>query len=112
MIGKYYGKSFDLNFLRQKCSITKIGVSMLGISEAAEAIGFRTLGVKVTAAKLTKAMDAGPCIIHWQQNHFVVLYKIRSSLFSKTQEYCIADPAKGLLKLSSADFIQKWKGTS
>jgi ATP-binding cassette subfamily B protein len=62
MIGKFYGKSFDLNYLRQKCSINKIGVSMLGISEAAEAIGFRTLGVKVTTDKLIKAMDA---VVHY-----------------------------------------------
>jgi ATP-binding cassette subfamily B protein len=81
MIAKWYGKSFDLNYLRQKCSINKIGVSMLGISEAAEAIGFRTLGVKLTTKKLIKAMDAGPCIIHWQNNHFVVLYKVKKRWF-------------------------------
>lgn len=91
---------------------------MLGISEAAEAIGFRTFGVKVTTDKLIKAMDAGPCIIHWQQNHFVVLYKVKRPLLpsllgrGRGWGYFIADPAKGLLKLSSAEFIEKWKGSA
>lgn len=113
MISKWYGKSFDLNYLRQKCSITKIGVSMLGISEAAEALGYRTLGVKVTTHKLIKAMDAGPCVIHWQQNHFVVLHKVKSPLYWRSavgEVFHIADPAKGHLKLSRAEFDHYWKG--
>ena len=85
---------------------------MLGISEAAEAIGFRTLGVKVTLEKLIKAMDAGPCIIHWQQNHFVVLYRIKKSFIKNSFTYFIADPAKGLLTLNRDEFLEKWKGSS
>lgn len=112
IIAKFYGKSFDLNYLRQKCSITKIGVSMHGIAEAAEAIGFRTLGVKIDEKKLYRAMDAGPCVIHWQQNHFVVLYKVVRSSFSEKTKYYISDPARGLVVLNSSEFLKAWKGQS
>lgn len=103
MIAKWYGKNYDLNYLRQKCNITKIGVNMLGISEAAESIGFRTLGVRIDIEKLKKAMDAGPMIVHWNMDHFVVLYKIKKNRFY------ISDPAKGLVSLKQSDFINAWK---
>ena len=78
MIAKYYGKSFSLNELRTKSFITREGVSLLGISEAAEAIGFRTMGVKLPFDKMV--VDAPlPCIVHWNQSHFAVLYKIKKN---------------------------------
>ena len=76
MIAKYYGKNYTLQSLREKSFITREGVSMLGISEAAESIGFRTTGVKITLEQLKKDVPL-PCILHWNQNHFVVLYKIK-----------------------------------
>lgn len=76
IIAKYYGKEYSAEMLRRNCHITRNGVSMLGISEAAEHIGFKTLGVKITFKQL--AEDAKlPCILHWNQNHFVVCYKIK-----------------------------------
>lgn len=76
MIAKYYGKEYSAEMLRQHCHITRNGVSMLGISEAAEYLGFRTLGVRITMEQL--AHDASlPCILHWNQNHFVVCYKVK-----------------------------------
>jgi len=75
MIAKYYGRSYNQQNLREKCFITREGVSMLGISDAAESIGMHTQGVKITLEQLIDNLPL-PCILHWNQNHFVVLYKI------------------------------------
>ncbi len=81
MVAKYYNRSISLQFIRDKTQIGKEGVNLLGISEAAEAIGFRSQSVKLNYASLI--MDAVlPAILHWNQNHFVVLYKVKQkSLF-------------------------------
>ncbi|MDR3286967.1 MAG: peptidase domain-containing ABC transporter, partial [Prevotellaceae bacterium] len=79
IVAKYYGKLYSNKFLREKSFITREGVSMLGISDAAESIGFRTQGVKITLAQLQEAPL--PCILHWNQSHFVVLYKIKKDKF-------------------------------
>ena len=76
MIAKYYGKSYTMQTLRERCFITREGVSMQGISDAAERIGFRTLGVRLTFEQLADETLL-PCILHWNQNHFVVCYKIK-----------------------------------
>ena len=76
MIAKYYGKSYTMQTLRERCFITREGVSMQGISDAAERIGFRTLGVRLTFEQLANETLL-PCILHWNQNHFVVCYKIK-----------------------------------
>ena len=75
MIAKYYGKSYTAQTLRQRSYITREGVSLLGISDAAESIGMRTMGVKTTLENLEKE-KVTPFIAHWNQNHFVVVYKI------------------------------------
>ena len=91
MIAKYYGKEYSAEMLRQHCHITRNGVSMLGISEAAEYLGFRTLGVRITMEQL--AHDASlPCILHWNQNHFVVCYKVKKYRSGRYRFY-IADSA-------------------
>ncbi|MDR2410932.1 MAG: hypothetical protein LBE13_22860, partial [Bacteroidales bacterium] len=72
MIAKHYGKHYRLEHLREHCFLTREGVSLLGISEAAEKIGFRTTGVKITFEQLCEAPL--PCIVHWKQRHFVVVY--------------------------------------
>jgi ATP-binding cassette subfamily B protein len=101
MITKYYGKAFALQTLREMSQIGKGGVNMLGISEAAEIIGLRTHALKIDYATLTS--DALlPCILHWNQYHFVVLYKVsKKTLF-------IADPAAGLVKYTPNEFLQRW----
>jgi len=76
MVAKHYGQNFTAQSLREKAQIGKEGVSLLGIAEAAEAIGFRTLGVKIPFEKLA-AEATLPCIVHWQQNHFVVVYGVK-----------------------------------
>ena len=108
MIAKSYGKDYSLSFLREKSYIGKEGVSIKSISEAAEAIGFRTLAVKLplhkngsqNASDLTQAPL--PCVVHWNQNHFVVVHKITKS------KVHIADPAVGKLKLTHKDFEESY----
>ena len=124
IVAKHYGKTFSLEGLRERAHITREGVSMLGIAEAAENIGFRTIGVKISIEKLKQI--SFPCIVHWNQNHFVVLYKIqkfeglkiRKFLgFSEKNSYTlnsthlklyVSDPAGGLLKYTEEEFCKCW----
>ena len=101
MIAKHYGRNYTLQHLRERSFITREGVSMLGISDAAETIGFRTVGVKVTLEKLKKEALL-PCILHWNQNHFVVLYKV------KKDRYYIADPASKKVIFNEEEFKKCW----
>lgn len=101
MIAKYHGKSYSLQNLREKCFIGREGVSLLGISDAAEAIGMRTVSVRVPFEKLDEEVPL-PCIAHWDQRHFVVVYKI-----SRGQVH-VADPAHGLIKYSREEFLKSW----
>ncbi len=75
MVAEYYGRKYTLQNLRNKSHITREGVSMLGISDAAETIGFRTMGVKASVEKMVQEQPV-PFIAHWRQVHFVVVYKI------------------------------------
>ena len=110
MVAKYYGKSYSLQSLRDKCHITRQGVSMLGISDAAESIGLRSCGVKLTWDQLKREATL-PCIVHWNQNHFVVVYQIKSSNHKCSVK--VADPASGLLEYDENAFLNSWlpKGT-
>ncbi|QEM12341.1 peptidase domain-containing ABC transporter [Mucilaginibacter rubeus] len=100
MIAKHYGRTIQLQELRNLCQISRSGVSLLGVSEAAEKIGFRTLGVKLTFEQLNDIEL--PAILHWRQNHFVILYRIQR------ETYWIADPGVGLIKLTGADVKENW----
>lgn len=100
MVAKFHGKNFSLQHLRDISGINREGVSLLGISEAAEKIGFRTMGSKLSVEQI--ADIELPAILHWEQNHFVVLYGV------KNERYKIADPAKGLIEYSKAEFIKHW----
>ena len=110
MIAKYYGKEYSAEMLRNHCHITRNGVSMLGISEAAEYLGFRTLGVKITMEQLVH--DASlPCILHWNQNHFVVCYKVKKNRSGRYRFY-ISDPASQKLCYTEEEFMRCWLSTS
>ena len=104
MIAKFYDRVYSIQNLREKAFITREGVSMLGISEAAEAIGFRTQGVRITVEELEKECPL-PCILHWNQWHFVVCYKIKKGKFY------IADPAAGLITYTREEFKRCWVST-
>lgn len=156
MISTYFGRHYTAQTLRERAQINKEGVSLLGIAEAAESIGMKAVGVRTSLAKLTDEMPL-PCILHWGQSHFVVLYKIKttdslsrrflaslrggrkpdsafqypppSSANAKqagsenevpasgqddtlaTTTFYIADPATGLVALTSAEFRHKWLST-
>lgn len=101
MIAKYYGRHYTLEGLRQRCHISREGVSLLGISSAAEEIGFKTIGVHLPFSQLKDEVPL-PCIVHWRQNHFVVVYKIHRGIVY------VADPASGLLKYSEKEFLDGW----
>lgn len=107
MVAKHYKKNLSIQTLRTKAEIGKEGVSLLGIAQAAEDIGFKTLAVKVSFEKLTTEAPM-PCIIHWQQNHFVVVYKITKSRLGKDLLIHVADPGRGLLTYSKDEFCQGW----
>lgn len=110
MIAKYYGKNYSLQSLRMKCHITRAGVSMLGISDAAELIGFRTKGVKLIWQQLCDEAPL-PCIVHWNQNHFVVVYNIKKK-FNSAEEYIyVADPAQGRFVYKRDEFLKCWYST-
>jgi ATP-binding cassette, subfamily B, bacterial len=104
MVAGFYKMNFSLESLRKKCYITREGVSFLGLSEAADSLGFRTIGVKVHFEVLTQNVPF-PCIVHWRQKHFVVVHKI------KNDKIWIADPAVGLMKFSRDEFVQNWAST-
>lgn len=105
MIAHYYGRKHNLQYLRERSFVTRDGVSMLGISDAAESIGFRTYGVRITLDQLKK--DAlFPCILHWNQRHFVVLYGIRKN------RYVVADPASTLVTFTEEEFKRCWYSTN
>lgn len=101
MIAKHYGRHYTLESLRQRCHISREGVSLLGISAAAEEIGFKTLGVHLSFEQLKNEAPL-PCIVHWRQNHFVVVYKIRRG------KVYVADPGAGLLQYSEQEFLNGW----
>ena len=95
--------------LRHLCSLGKDGVSLLGISKAAETIGFKTVGGRLSFETLLNEVPL-PCIAHWNQNHFVVVYKIRKRSRGKFTVY-VADPAKGLITYSKEEFCEHWAST-
>lgn len=87
MIARYYGKIYSLQYLRTRSYITREGVSMLGISEAAENIGLRTKGYRLSWEELRDEVPL-PCIVHWKQRHFVVVYDIRKK--RKKEVVCVS----------------------
>ena len=110
MVSKFYGKSYPAAYLREKCHTNRAGVSMLSISDAGEDIGFRTLGVKLTFERLCEEVNL-PCIIHWNQNHFAVVYDIKKKRDGQYKIY-IADPASELLVYKKEAFLKCWLSIS
>jgi ATP-binding cassette subfamily B protein len=119
MVAKFYGKSYSNQFLRERSFITREGVSMLGIADAAESIGFRTQGVKITLEQLCEAPL--PCILHWNQRHFVVLYRTKGKKREGTKatphsrirafnhsRFYISDPAGSKYTLDKEGFLKCW----
>lgn len=108
MVADWHGRRYSLDYLRQGAFIGKEGVSLLGISKAAESLGFKTLGGRFTIEKLAKHAPQ-PCILHWNQNHFVILHKVTQK--QKRYIFHVADPGKGLLKYTQEEFTNHWIST-
>lgn len=101
MVAKYFGRYYSLQYLRDKCGITKEGVSLLGISTAAESIGLHTVAVKCTIADLMIKVPF-PVIVHWNENHFVVVYH------ADKKHVWVSDPIKGHVKYTMQEFRASW----
>ncbi|SJL26352.1 peptidase domain-containing ABC transporter [Porphyromonas gingivalis] len=109
MILKHYGLFPNMDRLRQICGLSKDGVSLLGISIAAEEIGVRTVGGRMTFETLSSEASL-PCIVHWDQNHFVVVYKIKKHSKGRYSIH-VADPGKGFIIYSKKEFCEHWAST-
>lgn len=109
MVAAYYGRRLQLAALREMCYANRNGVTLLGISDAAECIGFRCVGIKTAFERLRRHVIL-PCIIHWRQDHFAVVYRIRvTGKGDKMKGYVlVADPAYGLVKYSVEEFLEGW----
>ena len=104
MVCKYFGREYTSDSLSNLCFATTEGVSMLGINETANNLGLRTICVKTTTSIFDKSPL--PSILHWDQNHFVVLYKVK-----KGKKFYVADPGKGLVTYNLEEFKQHWIST-
>lgn len=104
MVCKYFGREYTLDSLSKLCFATAEGVSLLGINEAANTLGLHTTCARATTMVLGEVPL--PCILHWNQNHFVVLYKVK-----KGKNFYVADPGKGLVVYTLEEFKQHWIST-
>lgn len=100
IIANHYGRSFSTESIRKLTFMTREGVSLLAISNSAEALGFRTLGSKINFDQLKECQL--PLIAHWRQKHFVVVYKITNN------KVYVSDPAFGLITYKTTDFLEGW----
>ncbi|MDQ1858757.1 MULTISPECIES: peptidase domain-containing ABC transporter [unclassified Chryseobacterium] len=104
IVSKYYGKSISLQQIRNLSETTREGSSLLGLSDAAENLGFRSMGVQIDFNTLKEEVPF-PCVAHWNKNHFVVVYKI-----DKNNKVYISDPSYGLITYTKEEFIKSWIG--
>lgn len=109
MIVKHYGGSFNINSIRTDCALNREGVSLLGISKAAEEFGFKSVGGRLSFSSLASEALL-PCIVHWSQNHFVVVYKVKNQKKGDCTIY-VADPGKGLVSYTKEEFCEHWVST-
>src|SRR5512133_2874769 len=101
MISKWHGRYLSLETIRNKAWITREGVSLLGLKSAAESLGFNVLGVKIPFSKLAEQAPL-PCIVHWEQKHFIVVNKIDKG------KVWVSHPALGRLRLTTDEFLRGW----
>lgn len=104
MICKYYGKEYSFETFSRLCTATTEGVSLLSLKKLGENLGLESLCGRVSISQISEINY--PCILHWNQNHFVVLYKVK-----KGKKFYIADPGKGLVKYSLDEFKTHWIST-
>lgn len=108
MIADYYRATISIDKIRELCEQGVLGVNMKGICNAFESLSFNVIAGKVTFKDLCEKANM-PCILHWNQNHFVVLYKVRKR--ANRYIFYVADPGKTLLKYGEKEFAEKWIST-
>ena len=101
MISRYYGKKYSLSTIRELCYVSRSGVSLLGLNEAAKTLGYSARSVQLNFEYLSQNVQF-PCIVHWNENHFVVVYKITPKFVY------IIDPGCGKIRLTHKDFLRSW----
>ena len=104
MICNYFFKDISIEYISEQCFATTEGVSLLAIDKVASKLGLRTISGRMSVNSINNIEN--PCILHWNQNHFVVLYKIKNG-----KTFYIADPAKGLVKYNLEEFKKHWVST-
>ena len=104
MVCRHYGRNYSSKQVSSLCSPTREGTSMLGLNDAAITLGFHTVSARAEVNELNDLPL--PCILHWNQNHFVVLYKVK-----KGRKFYVADPGKGLVKYNLEEFKSHWIST-
>lgn len=107
MVAAHYGKDYPLSYLRSLSHLTREGVSVSGIRDALKQLGAESATFEMTLDQLEK-MCPLPAILHWEQNHFVVLYAIRRGRFSGQRKFMVANPAFGKCTLSEETFSRTW----
>lgn len=105
MIARWHGKRISLETIRKRAYITRSGVSFLGLKTAAESLGFKAVGVRIPYDEFARRAPL-PCIVHWQQNHFIVVNRISG------KKVWVSDPAIGRLKMTTEEFIRGWHSGS
>ena len=106
MVSLYYKKKYSIEYLRSLSFITKEGVSFLGLKEAAKNIGLDSFSAKLSLAELIDKETHYPCVLHWNQKHFIVLYRIKRNV--KSTIFYLADPEFGFVKLTQEKFEKSW----
>ncbi|MGJ8548992.1 peptidase domain-containing ABC transporter [Winogradskyella wichelsiae] len=104
IVARHYGKTISIQHIRRLSETTRLGSSLLGLSEASENIGFKSLGVKLALKNLVETPL--PLIVHWNKKHFAVLYKVGK------KHYYVSDPAFGLIKYTKKEFLKHWIGNN
>ncbi|MDR3653460.1 MAG: peptidase domain-containing ABC transporter [Paludibacter sp.] len=107
MISEYYGKKHSLQFLRDNSYLTREGVSLIGLTEAATKIGFESMALNLTVNDLITE-KVYPCVLFWNSGHFVVLHNIRQNFITKKYSFKIADPSVGFINIPEEKFKQSW----
>jgi len=111
MIASFYGRNYDADSIRRYIEFEATGVSLLNMNVAAAKMGFDVSGLQLTYEQLVNDVTL-PCILHWDQNHFVVLVRKKRSLFQRKGVVLIADPAKGFVSYTKNEVLTHWATSS
>lgn len=101
MVAKHFGRDVPINHIRRITFLQRQGTSLLGLSQAAEALGFKSMGVKISLDMLKRETPL-PAILFWNRNHYLVLYRV------KKDKFLVGDPARRLMTVSEEELKKSW----